>query len=75
MRRRRAQTSHRDLFEDLASQRRVAKHYQIALAGLPGVDLGPTEIVDGTADIGGVGDAIEARVLRRFKLTRAKRPR
>ena len=75
LRRRRAQTSHRDLFEDLASQRRVAKHYQTALAGLPGVDLGPTEIVDGTADIAAVGDVIEALVVRRFKLGRAKHSR
>jgi dTMP kinase len=71
LRRRRAQTAHRDLFEDLATQRRVAGHYQAALAGLPGVDLGPTEVIDGTASIADVGDAIEARVGRRFKLRRA----
>jgi len=70
LRRRRAQTSRPDLFEDLATQRRVAKHYQTALAGLPGVDLGPTEIVDGSGTIGAVGEAIEALVRRRFKLER-----
>ncbi len=42
LRRKKAQAPHPDLFEDLATQRRVARHYQSALKGIAGVDLGPT---------------------------------
>ena len=70
LRRRRMQASHPDLFEDLATQRRVAKHYRSALEGIAGVDLGPTAILDGTESIDAVGAAIEALVRGRFKIAR-----
>ncbi len=68
LRRKKAQAPHPDLFEDLATQRRVARHYLTALKGLAGVDLGPTEVLDGTQPIGAVGDAIEKLVRRRFRI-------
>jgi dTMP kinase len=77
LRRRRAQASVPDLFEDLATQRRVARHYQSALKGIAGIDLGPTAVVDGTQSIPEVERAIEAVVRRRFRIERpaAKRAR
>ena len=68
LRRRKTQASHPDLFEDLATQRRVAKHYRSALNGIAGIDLGATAIIDGTEGIEAVGATIEALVRRRFKV-------
>jgi dTMP kinase len=70
LRRRRAQASARDLFEDLATQRRVARHYLTALKGVAGVDLGPTSVIDGTQPIAGVEEAIEGILRRRFRIDR-----
>jgi dTMP kinase len=77
LRRKMAQAPHPDLFEDLATQRRVARHYLTALKGITGVDLGPTEILDGAQPIGTVGEAIEKLVRRRFRIDHspAKRSR
>jgi len=71
LRRKKAQAPHPDLFEDLATQRRVARNYLQALKGIAGVDLGPTEVLDGTQPIAAVGDAIEKLVRRRFRIDHA----
>jgi dTMP kinase len=71
LRRRHAEAASPDLFENLATQRKVARGYQRALAqGLELAALGPVVVLDGTGSIGGVADAIERTVTRRFKLER-----
>lgn len=70
LRRRQAEGASADLFEDLPTQRKVAKLYQAALKGLPGMDLGPLVVLNGRGSIGEVADELEALLRTRFKLVR-----
>jgi thymidylate kinase len=77
LRRRHAEAASPDLFENLATQRKVAKGYQRALVSPEQrAVLGPITVLDGTGSIGSVADAIERVLARRFKLERpaARRP-
>jgi len=73
--RRRAQSSTRDLFEDLGTQRRVARHYAKALEGISGIDLGPTAVVDGTRPVAEVEELLVSAIRKRFRIEPAKRRR
>ncbi len=64
LRRRRAEGAAPELFEDLALQRRVALGYRRALT--EGGGGSPVAVVDGTASIAAVSDAVEAAILERF---------
>ncbi|MHB1845670.1 MAG: dTMP kinase [Deltaproteobacteria bacterium] len=69
LRRRRAERTQAELFEELPLQRKVAQAYQRAVAG---AKVGsPVEVVDGTSSIAAVADAIEATVSSHFRQDRS----
>lgn len=66
LRRRRAERSEADLFEELPVQRRVAAHYEARIA--EGRAGGAVLVVDGTQSLAVVADELERRVVRHFHL-------
>jgi dTMP kinase len=69
LRRRQAEHTNAELFEELDLQRRVAQNYHARIAE-DGASAGPVLVLDGTRSIGEIADEIEQRLDERFRLSR-----
>jgi dTMP kinase len=68
VKRRRAAKPQADLFEELATQRKVEKNYRRYLVRREGApDLGPIVAIDATQSITAVADQVERLVVARFR--------